>query len=160
MRNRSLRKNSRRRAGSSVMARTAATIMAKFLVYANGLKSRPSCASSVSTGRNETAITSSAKKLGPPTSFTAFTTTVWESSLRPVRCHSSSFLCVCSTTTMAASTMAPMAIAIAAERHDVGGHTHHADRNERNHHRDRNVDNRNRGAGHVPEEDQNNQRKI
>ena len=32
--------------------------------------------------------------------------------MRPVRSHSSSFLCVCSTTTMAASTIAPMAIAI------------------------------------------------
>ncbi len=64
-------------AGSSVMARTAAMIIEKFLVYASGLKRRPSCASRVRTGRKETAITSRAKKLGPPTSFTAFTTTVW-----------------------------------------------------------------------------------
>ena len=67
--------NSRRIAGSSVMASTAATIIERFLVYASGLNSRPSCASSVSTGRNDTAITSSAKKLGPPTSFTASMTT-------------------------------------------------------------------------------------
>ena len=59
------------------MASTAATTIAKFLVYASGLNSRPSCASSVSTGRNDTAITSSAKKLGPPTSFTASTMARW-----------------------------------------------------------------------------------
>src|ERR1035438_7500470 len=52
---------------ASVKARTAATIMDRFLVYASGLNSRPSCASSVSTGRKETAITSNAKKLVPPT---------------------------------------------------------------------------------------------
>src|SRR5207244_10799436 len=40
-----------------------------------GLKSRPSCASSVSTGRKETAITSKAKKLGPATCLTALTIT-------------------------------------------------------------------------------------
>src|SRR5215469_13093059 len=51
------RVNSSRRAGTRVMASTAATIIARVLVYASGLKSRPSCASSVRTGRNETAIT-------------------------------------------------------------------------------------------------------
>ena len=62
-------------AGSSVIASTAAMIIAKFLVYANGLNIRPSCASKVNTGRKPTAITSRAKKLGPATSFTAEMTT-------------------------------------------------------------------------------------
>ena len=56
---------------------TAAIAIAKFFVNASGLKSRPSCVSSVNTGRNETAITSKAKKLGPPTSLTAEMTTRW-----------------------------------------------------------------------------------
>ncbi len=63
-------------------------------------------------GRNETAITRRAKKLGPATSFTASMTTEGKATVRPVRSHSSSFLWVCSTTTMAASTMAPMAMAM------------------------------------------------
>jgi hypothetical protein len=37
---------------------------------------RPSCDSSVSTGRNDTAMTSSAKKLAGATSLTASTTIV------------------------------------------------------------------------------------
>ncbi len=73
--NGSMRVNSRRIAGSSVIASTAAIAMEKFLVKASGLKSRPSCASSAKIGMNETAITSSEKKLGPPTSFTASMTT-------------------------------------------------------------------------------------
>ena len=68
---------SSRIAGSRVTARTAAIAIAKFLVNASGLNRRPSWASSVNTGRNATAITSSAKKLGPPTSFTAEITTLW-----------------------------------------------------------------------------------
>src|SRR5581483_5032184 len=52
--------------GTRVTARIAAMAMEKFLVKARGLKSRPSCASKVNTGRKETAITSKAKKLGPP----------------------------------------------------------------------------------------------
>ena len=99
-------------AGSSVIASTAAIAIEKFLVKASGLKSRPSCASSAKMGRNETAITSSEKKLGPPTSFTAAMTTSRKSPGRPSACQRSSFLCVCSTTTMAASTMAPIATAM------------------------------------------------
>ncbi len=57
------------------MARTAATIMERFLVYARGLNRRPSWDSSASTGRKATAITRRLKKLAPPTSFTARTTT-------------------------------------------------------------------------------------
>ena len=66
-----------RSAGSSVIARTAATIIDRFFVYASGLKSRPSCASRARTGRNATAMTRRAKKLGPATCFTADTTTSW-----------------------------------------------------------------------------------
>jgi hypothetical protein len=106
------RENISRSAGSSVIVSTAATTMARVLVYASGRNSRPSCASRVSTGRNDTAITSSAKKLGPPTSFTASRMTSRYWSPPPLLSHSSNFLCVCSTTTMAASTSAPIAIAI------------------------------------------------
>src|SRR5213080_2010591 len=99
-------------AGSSVIASTAAIAIEKFLVKASGLKSRPSCASSAKMGRNETAITRSEKKLGPPTSLTAAMTMSRKSPGRFSACQRSSFLCVCSTTTMAASTMAPIATAM------------------------------------------------
>ncbi len=70
-----MRVNNNRMAGSSVMASTPAIAMAKVLVNASGLNRRPSWASSVNTGRKATAMTSSAKKLAPPTSFTAEITT-------------------------------------------------------------------------------------
>ena len=76
------------------------------------MKSRPSCASRVSTGRKETAITRRAKKLAGATSLTASTMTASWSTSVPDRWRSSSFLCVCSTTTIAASTSSPIAIAI------------------------------------------------
>ncbi len=71
----STRVKSSRMAGSRVIARTAAMAIEKFFVRANGLNRRPSCASRANTGMKETAMTSSAKKLGPPTSFTAEMTT-------------------------------------------------------------------------------------
>ena len=43
--------------------------MARFFEYASGLKSRPSWSTSVKTGRNATAITSSEKKTDGPTSL-------------------------------------------------------------------------------------------
>ena len=49
----------------------AAKPMAKVLVNASGLKSRPSCASSVKMGRNETVMISREKKSGRPTSWAA-----------------------------------------------------------------------------------------
>ena len=52
--------NISRSAGSSVMARKAATMMERFLVYARGRNRRPSSACNVSTGRNATPITSRA----------------------------------------------------------------------------------------------------
>ena len=66
---------SNRMAGSRVMANMAAMAMEKFFVKANGLKRRPSIPSRVNTGMKETAMTRSAKKLGPPTSLTARMTT-------------------------------------------------------------------------------------
>ena len=59
-------------------------------------------------GRNETAITSSEKNNGRPTSFAA----VMIVSVRSANGFCSSRLCAFSTITIAASTMAPMAIAI------------------------------------------------
>ena len=58
------------------------------------------------------AMIRSAKNAGRPTSFTALRMTLSASPGPPSVCHSSSFLCVCSTTTMAASTSAPVAMAI------------------------------------------------
>jgi len=55
--------------------RAKVTAYRNWLVNASGLNRRPSCASSVNTGRKATAMTSSAKKLAPPTSFTAEITT-------------------------------------------------------------------------------------
>ena len=55
-----------RRAGASMIARTAEIAIAKFFVNARGRKSRPSCASSAKTGVKETAMTRSEKKLGRP----------------------------------------------------------------------------------------------
>ena len=97
-----------------MIAKNAATIMVSVLVYASGLNIRPSCASNVSTGRKETAITSSAKNVGPATSLMAPSTTSRQSPLRPLFSHSSSFLCVCSTTTMEASTSSLNAMATPA----------------------------------------------
>ena len=66
-----MRVKSSRITGSRVMARTAATAMAVFLVKASGLKSRPSWACRAKMGTNATAMTRSEKNDGPPTSFTA-----------------------------------------------------------------------------------------
>ncbi len=110
--NGSVRVSSIRSAGSRVMVSTAATTIARVLVKASGLNSRPSSASSASTGRNDTPITSSVKKLVPATWLIAFWTSGFGSPGRPAASHSSSFLWVCSTTTMAASPRAPMAMAM------------------------------------------------
>src|SRR5438128_2520547 len=56
------------------------------------------------------AMIRSAKNAGRPTSFTAIKMTLSASPCPPSVCHSSNFLWVCSTTTMAASTSAPVAI--------------------------------------------------
>ena len=63
--------NSAARAGPRVMARIAAKPIAYVLVKTRGLNRRPSVASIVKTGRNETVITSSEKKSVGPTSCIA-----------------------------------------------------------------------------------------
>ena len=55
--------------GTSVTDSRLAAAIAKVLVKASGLNSRPSCPSSVKTGRNETVMMSSEKKSAGPTSF-------------------------------------------------------------------------------------------
>ena len=54
--------------GTSVMLRNAAPAMAKVFVYASGENSRPSWASRVNTGRNDTVMISSEKNNAGPTS--------------------------------------------------------------------------------------------
>ena len=84
--------------------------MAKVLVNASGANIRPSCASSVNTGRKLRVIINSEKNNGGPTSFEAAITICQRfSSVSP---FFSMCLCMFSTITMAASTMAPMAMAI------------------------------------------------
>jgi hypothetical protein len=96
-------------AGTSVTDNTAAAAIANVFVKASGLNSRPSCASSVKTGRNDTVMISRLKKSDGPTSLAASTMI----SIRGLpggarsRC-----LCAFSIMTMAASTMAPMAMAM------------------------------------------------
>ena len=99
-------------AGTSVTDKTAAKAIEKVFVHARGENSRPSVPSSVNTGKNPTVMTSSEKKIGRPTSWSADTTTSARGSLCPDASHASSFLCTFSTTMIAASTIAPMAMAI------------------------------------------------
>ena len=67
------RTNSTISAGTSVIDRSAAAAMEKVLVKASGLNIRPSCASSVKIGRNETVMISSEKNSAGPTSIAAST---------------------------------------------------------------------------------------
>ena len=87
---------------------SAAPAIANVLVKASGLKSRPSCCSSENTGRNDTVMMSSEKKSGGPTCFVASRTT----SHRGRPSARSRCLCMFSIITIAASTIAPIAIAI------------------------------------------------
>ena len=77
--------------------------------YASGWNSLPSWASSVNTGRNDTVMISRLKNSAGPTSLHAATISGWRGASAPAR---SICLCAFSTITIAASTMAPMAIAI------------------------------------------------
>ena len=95
--------------GTSVTDSIAAPAMAKVLVKASGLKSRPSCASSVNTGRNETVMMSRLKKSAGPTSLAASMMVSWRGLPGGAR---SRCLCAFSIITMAASIIAPMAMAI------------------------------------------------
>ncbi len=79
---------------------------------ASGLKSRPSVASSVNTGMNETVIIKSEKKMLGPTSCIASTITLTRSPGLPSACQCSSFLWMFSIRMIDASTMAPRATAM------------------------------------------------
>ncbi len=124
-------------AGISVTESSAAKAIEKVLVNASGLKSRPSVPSSVNTGRNATVMTRSEKKIGRPTSCSAAVTTSWRGVGRPAASQSSSRLCTFSITMIAASTMAPMAMAIPPRRHDVGSEVQGRHRHEGEQHGDR-----------------------
>ena len=96
-------------AGTSVTESSAAAAMAKVLVNASGLNSRPSCCSSVKIGMNDTVIISRLKNNAGPTCAAAsirMATRDFPGSARS-RC-----LCAFSIMTIAASTMAPIAIAM------------------------------------------------
>ena len=86
--------------------------MENVLVQARGLKRRPSVPSRVKTGRKARVMTSSEKKMGRPTSCSAETTTALRVPGRPACSQASSRLWTFSTTMIAASTMAPMAMAM------------------------------------------------
>ena len=96
-------------AGTSVIDRSAAAAIENVLVNASGLNSRPSCDSSVKIGMNETVMISRLKNSAGPTSEAA-----------PIRMSIRDFpdsarsrcLWAFSIMTMAASTMAPIAMAI------------------------------------------------
>ena len=67
------RMNSSISTGTSVIDSSAAPAMAKVLVQASGANSRPSCASSVNTGRKETVMMRRLKNSAGPTSLHAAT---------------------------------------------------------------------------------------
>ena len=79
---------------------------------ASGLKRRPSALSSVNTGKNETVITRSEKKIDGPTSCMAATMVCRLDPGCPSASQCSNFLWTFSTTMIEASTMAPIATAI------------------------------------------------
>jgi len=86
-------------------------------VNASGPNNRPSCASSVKTGMKLSVMISSEKNSAGPTSSAASVMTFQRAS--PTRlspgcacCQASSFLCAFSIITTAASTIAPIAIAM------------------------------------------------
>ena len=95
--------------GTSVIARKADPAMAKVLVNASGLNSRPSCCSSANTGRKLNVMMRREKKRGGPTCFALSRTTSQREAPGAAR---SRCLCMFSIMTIAASTMAPIAIAI------------------------------------------------
>ena len=123
--------------GTRVTDRSAAAAMASVLVQASGSNSRPSWASRAKTGTKDTVMMSRLKKRAGPTSFADAVTTSHRSRVvRTFVCSASSSpppgratpsawalaffssmacsrcLCMFSTMTIAASIMAPMAIAI------------------------------------------------
>src|ERR1019366_4720330 len=112
---------------------------------------RPSCPSSVSTGRNEMAMTRRAKKVGPATSFTADITMSRCLPGRPSFSQRSSFLWVCSTTTIDASISSPECYCDTGKRHDIDADAHHAQGDERQQHCRRHSYEGNGGAWEMPQ---------
>ena len=96
-------------AGTSVTERTAAAAIANVLVKASGLNRRPSCASSVKIGMNETVMINRLKNSAGPTSVAASIRIATRDcpGLARSRC-----LWAFSIMTIAASTIAPIAIAM------------------------------------------------
>ena len=95
--------------GTRVTASRADAPIAKVLVNASGLKSRPDCPVSEKTGRKETVMTSNEKKSDGPTSFAASIMRSHRLFFFPSR---SICLWAFSIMMIAASIMAPIAIAI------------------------------------------------
>ena len=98
--------------GTSVIDSSAAAAIESVFVQASGLKSRPSCASSAKTGRKDSVMMSSETKSAGPTSFDESTTSSHRVRVPPSRSFRSMCLWRFSTITMAASIIAPMAMAI------------------------------------------------
>ena len=102
--------------GTRVTPSSEAKNIENVLVNASGLNSRPSWASSENTGMKLTVMTSKEKKSGRPTLFAASMMTCTRSAgvgSRPLSSRKCSrFLWAFSTMMMAASTMAPMAMAM------------------------------------------------
>jgi hypothetical protein len=102
--------------GTSVTDRPAAAAIAYVFVNASGENSRPSCASRVKTGTNDSVMTRREKNSAGPTSSADCVTRFHRSA--PVgwrRCscaNVSRCLCAFSMSTTAASTIAPSAIAM------------------------------------------------
>ncbi|MGY4348938.1 hypothetical protein ACVWXM_005405 [Bradyrhizobium sp. GM7.3] len=97
------------RAGTNVTDSSAAAAIENVLVNASGLNSRPSCDSSVKIGMNDTVMISRLKNNAGPTSAAAAMRT---SILDLPGSARSRCLWAFSIMTMAASTMAPIAIAM------------------------------------------------
>ena len=137
--------------GTSVTDSSAAPAMAKVLVKASGENSRPSCASSVNTGRNETVMISSEKNSAGPTSLQA--------------------AMMASVAARVAFGLQPLEMLVrvldhddggidhgadgdgdAAQAHDVGVHAQQAHGDEGDQHADRQHDDGHQGAAHMQQE--------
>jgi hypothetical protein len=103
------RMNSSISTGTSVIDSSAADAIAKVLVNASGANMRPSCASSVNTGRKDTVMISRLKNSAGPTSTHAARISGRRGASGGAR---SRCLCAFSIITIAASIIAPIAIAI------------------------------------------------
>ena len=155
-----MRVNSSRSAGSSVMASTAATIMREVLGVGQRLEQPPFLRfqrehRQERDGDHQQREEARARRL--PSRLRS--RRAGSRCLRPLRSHSSSFLCVCSTTTMAASTIAPMAMAIPPSDMMLAVMPISAHRNEGDQDRERDREDGNQRARDMPEEQQDHQRR-